>query len=600
MKLLIHEEIRAQSAQDIIKENIECIQEKVTEILLESVAEFMDKARGETVGSRDRITLLQTDIFMESNFRLFMDVLSHSKEFEEHKDLLKVVEKLERYAIKTAYSEAFAIIKHDFLWRELKSKHEPLWTWLPKIIVNDEVFLKRTLKLLTKDALEFGEGSENFITFKNSVEIVIDDALVCGWLYAIYSAKISENDSVVKKVAALVDVLEKLHLMLKSVNTSSSILERNGDTITLKQRKQVRISSKDASARTVPSSGARGIGIHASPNDQDYLLFRPKSQKSGLRRIHSVQEGSEQLKQNIAHEIKPTKIRLPPKMAADYWHAVQMTTKTIFETAEIESFRLLENNQWENYFLVTQASLSRAADILQDLLNLDICLDVASEGSITFGVLETSLGTEKRQDIERTFKIYKAKPIEKRELIKEPVKQATKTVIYKYFNIIDGYWEKDELSSTPSNYVQYLIDECLDPVVCGTRKLDAYHQYSVCSIAIDATCAAWLNCILNLQVKFSIGGAKQFLIDIEALQNWVGNHGALLQESRDRLPKDEGFLRCRGAANLLLRRKGEKLMVFNPSRGEQQGVEALASELLVSAQEDWLDLKAGTGAKGIC
>jgi len=69
-----------------------------------------------------------------------------------------------------------------------------------------------------------GEGSENFITFKNSVEIVIDDALVCGWLYAIYSAKISENDSVVKKVAALVDVLEKLHLMLKSVNTSSSIL----------------------------------------------------------------------------------------------------------------------------------------------------------------------------------------------------------------------------------------------------------------------------------------------------------------------------------------------------------------------------------------
>jgi len=57
-------------------------------------------------------------------------------------------------------------------------------------------------------------------------------------------------------------------------------------------------------------------------------------------------------------------------MAADYWHAVQMTTKTIFETAEIESFRLLENNQWENYFLVTQASLSRAADILQDLLNL--------------------------------------------------------------------------------------------------------------------------------------------------------------------------------------------------------------------------------------
>ncbi|XP_065557004.1 uncharacterized protein LOC136025167 isoform X3 [Artemia franciscana] len=531
MKLLIHEEIRAQSAQDIIKENIECIQEKVTEILLESVAEFMDKARGETVGSRDRITLLQTDIFMESNFRLFMDVLSHSKEFEEHKDLLKVVEKLERYAIKTAYSEAFAIIKHDFLWRELKSKHEPLWTWLPKIIVNDEVFLKRTLKLLTKDALEFGEGSENFITFKNSVEIVIDDALVCGWLYAIYSAKISENDSVVKKVAALVDVLEKLHLMLKSVNTSSSILERNGDTITLKQRKQVRISSKDASARTVPSSGARGIGIHASPNDQDYLLFRPKSQKSGLRRIHSVQEGSEQLKQNIAH---------------------------------------------------------------------DICLDVASEGSITFGVLETSLGTEKRQDIERTFKIYKAKPIEKRELIKEPVKQATKTVIYKYFNIIDGYWEKDELSSTPSNYVQYLIDECLDPVVCGTRKLDAYHQYSVCSIAIDATCAAWLNCILNLQVKFSIGGAKQFLIDIEALQNWVGNHGALLQESRDRLPKDEGFLRCRGAANLLLRRKGEKLMVFNPSRGEQQGVEALASELLVSAQEDWLDLKAGTGAKGIC
>ena len=32
---------------------------------------------------------------------------------------------------------------------------------------------------------------------------------------------------------------------------------------------------------------------------------------------------------------------------------------------------------------------------------------MASEGSITFGVLETSLGTEKRQDIERTFKIYK-------------------------------------------------------------------------------------------------------------------------------------------------------------------------------------------------
>jgi len=73
----------------------------------------------------------------------------------------------------------------------------------------------------------------------------------------------------------------------------------------------------------------------------------------------------------------------------------------------------------------------------------------------------------------------------------------------------------------------------------------------------------------------SIGGAKQFLIDIEALQNWVGNHGALLQESRDRLPKDEGFLRCRGAANLLLRRKGEKLMVFNPSRGEQQGTDFL-------------------------
>ena len=53
--------------------------------------------------------------------------------------------------------------------------------------------------------------------------------------------------------------------------------------------------------------------------------------------------------------------------------------------------------------------------------------------------------------------IFQAKPIEKRELIKEPVKQATKTVIYKYFNIIDGYWEKDEPSSTPSNYVQYLI-----------------------------------------------------------------------------------------------------------------------------------------------
>ncbi|XP_036332038.1 uncharacterized protein LOC118743458 isoform X1 [Rhagoletis pomonella] len=150
-----------------------------------------------------------------------------------------------------------------------------------------------------------------------------------------------------------------------------------------------------------------------------------------------------------------------------------------------------------------------------------------------------------------------------------------------------------------SDYVDYVLDQIFLPAIKATKDL------VILKLILKIICEAWLDYIYMKRIKFSVNGAVQLLGDFDCVREWILACSLLDTEQLEKLSNHEVLRMCKGVGKILLRKPEDVISIIQSPKFEYDrkavGADAAAqetqlpSEMFVSNQKNWLQLRASKG-----
>ncbi|XP_018802572.1 PREDICTED: uncharacterized protein LOC108977375 [Bactrocera latifrons] len=163
-----------------------------------------------------------------------------------------------------------------------------------------------------------------------------------------------------------------------------------------------------------------------------------------------------------------------------------------------------------------------------------------------------------------------------------------------------SHWQQRVFDEDVKNdYVDYVLDQIFLPAIKATKDLVTL------KLILKIICEAWLDYIYMKRIKFSVNGAVQLLNDFDCVREWILACSQLNAEQLEKLSNHEVLRMCKGVGKILLRKPEDVISIiqtpkFNYDR-KMVGADAAAqetqlpSEMFVSNQKNWLQLRANKG-----
>ncbi|XP_067616359.1 uncharacterized protein [Eurosta solidaginis] len=150
-----------------------------------------------------------------------------------------------------------------------------------------------------------------------------------------------------------------------------------------------------------------------------------------------------------------------------------------------------------------------------------------------------------------------------------------------------------------SDYVDYVLDQIFLPAIKATKDL------VILKLIMKIICEAWLDYIYMKRIKFSVNGAVQLLSDFDCVREWIVKCPLLDAMQLEKLSNHEVLRMCKGVGKILLRKPEDVISIVQspkfPYDRKTVGADAAAqetqlpSEMFVSNQKNWLQLRASKG-----
>ncbi|XP_054747601.1 uncharacterized protein LOC129253319 [Anastrepha obliqua] len=150
-----------------------------------------------------------------------------------------------------------------------------------------------------------------------------------------------------------------------------------------------------------------------------------------------------------------------------------------------------------------------------------------------------------------------------------------------------------------SDYVDYVLDQIFLPAIKATKDL------VILKLILKIICEAWLDYIYMKRIKFSVNGAVQLLNDFDCVREWILACPLLDVTQLEKLSNHEVLRMCKGVGKILLRKPEDVISIIQSPKFEYDrkavGADAAAqetqlpSEMFVSNQKNWLQLRASKG-----
>ncbi|KAF0304276.1 Coiled-coil domain-containing protein 142 [Amphibalanus amphitrite] len=175
-----------------------------------------------------------------------------------------------------------------------------------------------------------------------------------------------------------------------------------------------------------------------------------------------------------------------------------------------------------------------------------------------------------------------------------------RTALQSLAGLVPGkaYWRRPAIiTSQPSDYVRPFIGEVLEEVLSVVSRLGTPLQLTVGALVVKVACYAWMEHIVQKNIKFSSAGARQLARDVAALRAWLRHHPHLCSEARQHALDVDALRELEGVTQLLQRQPREpRANQVAPAAGGRRSAGSLRSddipaEMYVRQREVWLRLR---------
>ncbi|XP_030369877.1 uncharacterized protein LOC115620663 [Scaptodrosophila lebanonensis] len=178
------------------------------------------------------------------------------------------------------------------------------------------------------------------------------------------------------------------------------------------------------------------------------------------------------------------------------------------------------------------------------------------------------------------------------------------------------YWQRNVYDNEEKSlYVGYVLDQIYLPTIKATKDI------VILKLILKLICEAWLDFIFQKRIRFSVNGAVRLLNDFDDVREWILSCTLLDEEQLEKLSNHEVLRMCKGVGKILLRKPEDVISITQSPKFDKKSRKfqflscrrevlhsmlcliedasaqdtQLPSEMFVSNQKHWLQLRAGGG-----
>ncbi|XP_032295368.2 uncharacterized protein [Drosophila virilis] len=159
-----------------------------------------------------------------------------------------------------------------------------------------------------------------------------------------------------------------------------------------------------------------------------------------------------------------------------------------------------------------------------------------------------------------------------------------------------SHWQRSVYNGEDKSlYVGYVLDQIFLPSIRATKDI------VILKLILKLICEAWLDFIYQKRIRFSVNGALRLLNDFDDVREWILSCTLLDEQQLDKLSNHEVLRMCKGVGKILLRKPEDIISITQSPRFDKKTPDAsaqdtqLPSEMFVSNQKHWLQLRANAG-----
>ncbi|XP_068156723.1 uncharacterized protein [Drosophila tropicalis] len=160
-----------------------------------------------------------------------------------------------------------------------------------------------------------------------------------------------------------------------------------------------------------------------------------------------------------------------------------------------------------------------------------------------------------------------------------------------------SFWQREIYNNDEKSlYVGYVLDEIFLPTIRATNDI------VILKLILKLICEAWLDFIYQKRIRFSVNGAVRLLNDFDDVREWILSCTQLDEQQLDKLSNHEVLRMCKGVGKILLRKPEDIISISQSPKFDKKTQDAAAqdtqlpSEMFVSNQQHWLQLRASGGS----
>ncbi|EDW80623.1 uncharacterized protein Dwil_GK11629 [Drosophila willistoni] len=160
-----------------------------------------------------------------------------------------------------------------------------------------------------------------------------------------------------------------------------------------------------------------------------------------------------------------------------------------------------------------------------------------------------------------------------------------------------SFWQREVYNNDEKSlYVGYVLDEIFLPTIRATNDI------VILKLILKLICEAWLDFIYQKRIRFSVNGAVRLLNDFDDVREWILSCTQLDEQQLDKLSNHEVLRMCKGVGKILLRKPEDIISISQSPKFDKKSQDAAAqdtqlpSEMFVSNQQHWLQLRASGGS----
>ncbi|XP_055852622.1 uncharacterized protein LOC129916607 isoform X2 [Episyrphus balteatus] len=157
------------------------------------------------------------------------------------------------------------------------------------------------------------------------------------------------------------------------------------------------------------------------------------------------------------------------------------------------------------------------------------------------------------------------------------------------------HWQQNVVVETKCAYVSFILDQIFSPVLKATNDI------MIQELILKLICEAWIDYIFSKRVKFSTAGALALINDFDEVKKWILKTTYIPPLNMKNLVNHEVLHMCKGVGKVLVRKPKEMIAIVHSPKHRKSSSEEpsldtqLPSEMFVSNQSNWLQLKASSG-----